>query len=182
MMDLQKRISIISEIVTEHPKLGKTAMMKYIYLLQKVYKVPFGHDYSIYTYGPYASTVMEDIDYADHMDVIDVERQIYDTGKSGYCITPSKKAKVVIENEADTVQEYALAIEEMLSHFKDKTAKDLELLTTIIYIYSNYSANGWPVEEVLQNVHEIKPHFDITTIRKAYDELNALGILKKAIA
>ena len=182
MMDLQKRVSIISEIANESPGLGKTAMMKYVYLLQKIFKVPFGYDYSIYTYGPYASTVMEDIDYANSIEIIDVRRQIYDNGISGYHITPSKKAEYILEKEAETVHRYKPVIGEMLSLFKKKSAKDLELLTTIIYIYANYTANGWQVEEVPQNVHEIKPHFELEMITKECNELNSLGILERAIA
>lgn len=182
MMDLQKRMGIISAIVNEHPGLGKTAMMKYIYLLQEVYKVPFGYEYSIYTYGPYSSTVMEDIDYADNIDIINVERQVYDSGISGYHITLSKEPKASIENDAEFVQEYMPAIQEMLSHFRAKNAKDLELITTIIYLYSSYAANKWPITEVIQNVHDIKPHFNLATIKTTYDELNSLGILQKATA
>jgi len=55
MVDLSKRMGVISSIVKLRPGLGKTAMMKYIFLLQKVYKVPLGYDFEIYTYGPYAS-------------------------------------------------------------------------------------------------------------------------------
>jgi uncharacterized protein YwgA len=181
MMDLNKRIGIISEIVTKNPGIGKTAMMKYLYLLQKVYKIPLGYDYSIYTYGPYASAVMEDIDAADNMDAIDVERKIYDSGISAYCITPAEKADEIIAEENATVNEHKASIQDMLSLFRDKNAKELELLTTIIYIYSNYKTYNRSMDGVPNNVHEIKPYFDIQTIRAEYEKLNSWGILEKAV-
>jgi len=181
-MELNKRISIISEVVSENPNIGKTALMKYIYLLQKVYKLPMEYDYSIYTYGPYSSAVMEDIDFADNMNIINVERELYDNGISGYCITPSEKAQEIINAESETVQSYKTLIQEMLSHFKNRNAKELELLTTIIYIYSNYKVNNWNLTEVPSNVHEIKPHFDVKTIESEYEKLCSLGILEKVTA
>ena len=179
MMDLQKRISIISEIVNEHPGLGKTAMMKYIYLLQKVYNVPFGYEYSIYTYGPYASLVMDDVDYAYSGGLIDIKREVYANG-SGYHITLLEKGEDIISKEDETIQKYKESINKMMSLFKDKSAKDLELLTTIIYIHSNFITNNWPVEEVPDNVHEIKPHFDEETIKAEFKRLDSLGVLKSA--
>lgn len=181
-MEQNKRIGIISEIVHENPKSGKTAVMKYLYLLQKVYRLPMGYDYSIYTYGPYSSMVMEDIDFADKEKIISVKREVYDNGISGYCITPSERASEIIAAEEETVQKYKKSIQEMLSLFGGKSAKELELLTTIIYIYSNYKANQWDTDGVADNVHEIKPHFDVATIKAEYEKLNSQGIFEKAIA
>jgi hypothetical protein len=116
------------------------------------------------------------------MNIIDVEREIYDNGISGYCITPSGKADKSIAKEEEPLQKYRGSIQNMLTLFGDKSAKDLELLTTIIYIYSNYQSNRWNIEEALKNVHEINPHFDIERINAEYERLNSLGILEKAIA
>lgn len=77
MGNLNKRMGIISEITKKKPRLGKTAIMKYIFLLQKVYNVPLGYDFEIYTYGPYSSEVMEDIDLAKHQDIISMEMVTY---------------------------------------------------------------------------------------------------------
>jgi hypothetical protein len=123
---------------------------------------------------------MADIDYADNMDIIDVEREVYDNGMSGYCITPSDKAREIIAREEETVQKYKAPIQEMLSSFGDRNAKELELLTTIIYIYSSFKTNRWDPDGVPNNVHEIKPRFDIETIETEYERLNSLGILEKA--
>lgn len=116
-----------------------------------------------------------------HLTTICCERQVYENGLSGYCITPLEKAAEVIEREKDTVEEYGVSIREMLALFGDKSAKELELLTTIIYIYSNYKANQWDTGEVPENVHEIKPHFDIETIKAEYEKLDSLGILERSI-
>ena len=178
-MDLKKRLGIISKIVNEKPGLGKTAIMKYLFLLQKVYKVPLGYDFQIYTYGPYSSEVMEDIDHAKQLDIVLVELATYPGGFSGYNISPAKQLKTMLENEKTTIEEFKESINHVLEKFKDKTAKELELLTTIIYLYSVYKANGWSVDEVISNVQDIKPHFDEATIRTEYETLEKIGILDK---
>ena len=44
------------------PGMGKTAVMKAMFMLQQVKGISLGCDFSIYTYGPYAAEIMEDID------------------------------------------------------------------------------------------------------------------------
>jgi len=182
MINLNKRIGIISEISTIKPGLGKTAMMKYIFLLQQVYKVPLGYKFEIYTYGPYSSEVMEDIDWAIHKDILSSEIIIYPSGYSGYSLRPSRSAAEIIEKEEEFISAHKKSIEEMIALFGNKSAKELELSTTIIYIYQTFIANNWKcnIDEVSNNVYEIKPHFDISTIRNEYKSLEEQGILKKA--
>lgn len=177
-----KRMGIISEITKKKPGLGKTAMMKYIFLLQKVYKVPLGYDFEIYTYGPYSSEVMEDIDFAKHQDIISMEMVTYPTGYIGYSLTPSANTEKIIKEESEFISNYQEPIKKMIALFGNKSAKELELATTIIYLYQTYTANNWAcnLREVSKNVHEIKPHFDISTIQEEYQSLDELGILKQA--
>ena len=178
-MDLKKRLGIISKIVDEKPGLGKTAIMKHLFLLQEVYKVPLGYDFEIYTYGPYSSEVMEDIDYAKQLDIVLVEREIFSSGFIGYRISPTEKLKSMVENEKTIIEESSESINNVLSVFGSKTARELELLTTIVYLYSAYKANGWSVDEVISNVQDIKPHFDEATIRTEYEMLKKMGILAR---
>ena len=179
MVDLSKRMGVISSIVKLRPGLGKTAMMKYMFLLQKVYKVPLGYDFGIYTYGPYASEVMEDIDYANHQDIISIEREIYPTGHSGYHLLPSSKTEMILDKEKEFISKYEKSVQNVIELFGDKLAKELELTTTIIYLYGTYIANGWEctLETISANVREIKPHFNIDTIRNEYQHLFELGLL-----
>ena len=183
MSNLNKRVGIISEISRSNPGLGKTAMMKYIFLLQQVYKVPLGYDFEIYTYGPYSSEVMEDIDWAKHQDIISIEMMTYPSGHSGYSLNPSTNAEKILEEENEFISTYKESIEKMIDLFGNKSAKELELSTTIIYLYQTYTANKWEcnLDEVSKNVYEIKPHFDISTIRREYRNLDELGIFKQSI-
>jgi uncharacterized protein YwgA len=188
MMNLSGRMGLISKIVTDShfnktsSVLGKTAIMKYLYLLQKVYKIPLGYEYSIYTYGPYASEVMSDIDYAETKDIINIEEEDYKNGIRGYSITPSHQAADTIKREKKLIAKYEAPIQQMLSLFSEKNARELELSTTIVYVYSNFIENGWETEEVPDDVKNIKPYFDIQTIKDEYERLKHIGVLTKAVS
>lgn len=180
MVNLNKRMSLISKIVDERPYLGKTAMMKFIFILQQVYKVPLGYDYEIYTYGPYSSDVMEDIQLASDFNAISMNTVVYPTGHSGYELKPTTKTTKTIKQEQDFIDRYSDSISNVISLFGDKTAKELELSSTIIYIYSNYAHYKLDISinEVSKSVKKIKPHFDIELIKDEYENLKELGILK----
>ena len=181
-MELENRLGIISKIVKDNYEAGKTALMKFVYILQHVYKVPLGYEFSIYTYGPYSSEVMGDIDYANANDVIRIHRDNYSSGMVRYSISCGDNAKKYLDHASEIIHRYQSSIQEMLSFFGKKSAKELELLATIIYIYFNFQTNGWDMSEVTVNVHEIKPYFSMETIQSEYDRLSELGIFEKAAA
>lgn len=183
MVELSKRLGIISEIVKQKPSLGKTAMMKFIYILQQVYKVPIGYDYEIYTYGPYSSGVMEDVQLAADFDAICMNAVCFPSGHLGYELKPSENTEKTLEREREFIDIYKSSIENTIKFFGNKNARELELSSTIIYIYANYTHNQWnnSVEEVSKNVQKIKPHFTLDTIEREYHELEDQGILKKAV-
>ena len=63
-MNTMERISIITEIVKRNANISKTAIMKFLYLLQTVFSIPLGYDFEIYSYGLYSQAVMSDIEFA----------------------------------------------------------------------------------------------------------------------
>ncbi len=185
IMNLRERMGIISKIVIASqkrerpPVIGKTAIMKYLYILQKVYKLPLGYEYGIYTYGPYASMVMSDINHAEALNIINIGEEDYGDGVRGYSITPAESAD---EYEKEINSQYEDAVLQVLKQFADKNAKELELLTTIIYVYSNFKENAWPLEEVPLDVHQIKPRFSIENITDEYRHLDEIGVLSQAVS
>ena len=183
MIDLNKRLGLISAITKQkqQPSLGKTAMMKYIFILQQVYKVPIGYDYEIYNYGPYSADVMGDIQLASDFDVIKVVAVDFPNGYSGYELKPTDKTKDSIEKEKDFINLHRNSISEVINNFGDKTVKELELSSTIIYVYSTHSFNNWStaIDDVSESVKKIKPHFDISVINSEYSNLEKLKVLKK---
>ena len=167
-MDLHDRALLIAKIAKEQPNIGKTAMMKCLYLLQIVEKVPLNYSFEIHTYGPYSSDVMSEIDYANQEGYISVSGILYPTGQFGYSINCDTQGEVL--TKASEVDIYQPQIDSVVHAFAGKTAKELELLSTIIFTICRYGKNGWPMSkaDICDAVKEIKPQFTLDEIEEKY--------------
>jgi len=184
MNSTDERLGMICRIIKEKPEIGKTALMKLLYILQQVYKVPMGYNYSIHTYGPYSTEVMNDVDYAEYLDLISVEVVPYSVGYTGYRLTPKDRISEAVEKANVSLLGYEDRINEAIDFFGEKTAKELELSTTIIYAYVNnferVKESNNINEKIVEIVKKIKPLFTEELIREEFEELEENKILEKA--
>lgn len=166
IMSLNYRKNIILSLLTQKSGMGKTAVMKAMFILQQVKGIKLGYDFSIYTYGPYTSDVMEDID--------DLVREglllstMYPVGNSvGYCLSATEQGKGATEK---LTAEESQALKDVSAFVGGKSARELELYSTIIYIVNLYAKNSWgnSKESIIERVQEIKPHFATGAIQSAY--------------
>lgn len=167
-MDILDRIPLIVKMSDITPNIGKTAIMKCIYLLQTVKKVPLGYHFEIYTYGPYSSTIMDEIDYARQCGYISVESLTYPTGQFGYQINCIDDGKSIV-SKSSLISTYSKEINEIMSEFGDKKASDLELLSTIVFVTTVYKLSVQ--KEITDLVKKIKPKFEINYIDEKYKYL-----------
>lgn len=172
-METVDRLVILAELTRRDRNIGKTALMKFLYFLQTVFKVPLGYDYSIYTYGPFSQTVMSDIEVADCLGYLCISSIYYPNGMSGYQLTISPNGESLIQNHNDIVSKYSGPIENIIKTLSSKNARDLELLSTIVYVQNSFIENGWDTstDEICCTVKQIKPHFSQETIQAAYYDL-----------
>lgn len=179
MKELQK--ATILKIVSDKSGLGKTAMMKFIFILQEVFKIPLGYNYEIYTYGPYSSEVVEDIELVKYNKWLDIEVEEYKTGHIGYHINLTDSGKNEIQQMNELSTEHSQNIKSVLDLFGNKNVKELELSTTILYTYKSYKKNNWEIskKDIVNDVKEIKPHFEVPTIEQEYDALEKNQLLAR---
>ena len=174
-MKLNYNKEVILDILNKKPELGKTAIMKMIFILQNVFGMKLGYSFDIYTYGPYAAEVSEELESLIHSDLIDAEAYEYNNSW-GYKLEISDKGK---SSKGSLSPDDEKKISDVLLHFGSKTAKELELDSTIIYTRNRYIRNKWGdiKDEIISEVHEIKPHFSIEKIGEEYDKLKNNGML-----
>ena len=131
--------------------------------------MPLGYNFGLYTYGPFATEVLDDLDYADANRVISMEVAETAVG-AGYSIQPSQGYE---DNEGFT-NKYNKQLDKMLGIFEDDCAKDLELSSTIIYMYRNAKRNGWRTDEdnIVSDVYAVKPYFKKKIIKEEFERLN----------
>ena len=96
------RLAALSTLVKDSPlKPGRTALMKFAYLLQTVRGVPFGYRFELYNYGPYDATVLSDLSEAATLKAIKSET-VYHPSGYGYEYTSQDKGHWALRNKVSS--------------------------------------------------------------------------------
>lgn len=173
-MSLSNRKNVIIQMLLKNPGMGKTAVMKTIFMLQQVKHVDLGCEFSIYTYGPYNADVMEDIDELVSDGFLSSSVYFY-KDYIGYTLSATDSGAKAI---SDLSNKDTDALKEILDFVKGKNAKELELYSTIIYVEDWYMKNEKEdIDAIIKKVHELKPHFSEKVIQKAYTCLSEESFL-----
>ena len=163
-----ERYALIVEIIERFHKancrLGRTALQKMIFLLQRSFGVDCDYSYTLYTYGPYSSDVARDLDVVAGFGGAEMN---YDWAFAGYEIRPGPASAELRGRAAAFLEEIAPKLDELVADFGGYTAKDLELRSTIVYL----SKPGQARADLINRVHGVKPHFSPTQIDSAITEL-----------
>jgi len=172
-----RRYALIAELAKrledKSPQFGKTALQKMVYILQDVYGIDCGYDFELYTYGPFTSQLLQDLDLVEHMGGVSIRPVLSSTG--GYEIQPGKQADLLREKGADFLNDRRVskAISSLADEFGDLWAKDLELRSTIVYVERDHRRQGKRLssDEIIHVVKQVKPKFTEMEIREAVEEM-----------
>jgi len=163
----EKRLALIPTLVENSPnrQIGRTALMKYMYFLQTLRQVPLGYRFTLYSYGPFDSTVLADLSVAESLRAVTSKTVLY-PGGYGYEISTDEKAKWLKQRAEQFVNQHEKDVRWVMKKFGKLTSAQLELVSTIIYVDREEAKNGKnaSVKSIAHKVHEIKPHFSETEI------------------
>jgi hypothetical protein len=181
-----RRLALIASLVERAPGqvLGRTAIIKLAYLLQTLRGVPIGYDFRLYTYGPFDSDVLYDLDSACSLQAITVKTVEYPAGY-GYEVRPGPEGEKVKTRAADWLRHYEDDINWVVDAFSGRTASDLELLATSVYVDRELAARGQrkvAIEELVRRVREVKPHFSEAAVTQLVRTGQAEGWLSAVVA
>jgi hypothetical protein len=148
-----------------------------IYLLQEAYGVKCGYQFEIYTYGPFTSQLLQDLDLVEAFNGVRVSPVISALG--GYHIEPGEQNTEVREKAREFLknQEVSQAIDNLIQDFGSFNAKELELLATIVYVDRDMRDEGLSREDLIKMVGEIKPKFSLAEIETEVSKLEGKGIV-----
>lgn len=154
------RIGLIGAMSQQAPKgsLNRTALMKCAYFLQTLRRVPLGYNFTLYSYGPYDKDVLDDLDYAERLGVVEAERVEY-PGGYGYKIRAASGVESSKECSLEFLSEYEEHIQWVLGQFGEMGSADLELASTIVYADRESPENSQTLIDLARRVREVKPHF-----------------------
>jgi len=164
--ELAKRLNGVS------PQFGKTVLQKMVFLLQEVYKVDVGYTFGFHTYGPFAGELLGDLDFAERMEAVFV-RPVDGTYGNGYAIEPGNRIDEYLTKATPFLNEHRKELDSLVKAFGSKTAKDLELLTTIVYLNKEimWDEEKMSRDEAIGKIRELKPKFTICDVQHGMDEL-----------
>lgn len=168
-----QRYALISEVAQRAQGKGRTALEKYLYLLQSALGAEPLYDFAMYTYGPFSSQILADLDAAEALGAVQVSRTNY-----GYSITPGPQAQRITELAKEFIEPLHKSLDKLFNDFGRFNAKELELRSTIICAFQNLQQSGSSLAELADMVHEIKPGFTRPQIDESIVELTNLGYIR----
>jgi len=174
------KVGLIVALVSKAPRRpGRTSLMKWMYFLKTLRKVPLFYRFRLYTYGPFDSDVIDDLDYAKFLGAVESRLVAYPGGR-GYEYLRGPKADEM-EGRADKfLTRHKDSIDWVLREFGSRTAGDLETSSTIVYVDQSMAERGTPstFAELARKVRAIKPHLSLDVIEGEARALGKLTLLR----
>lgn len=156
--------SIIIGQICDVTEPGKKMMQKLMYLIDRQ-GVNLDLNYSIHFFGPYSSKLDEMIHTLESYDKLNI-----DTSGVAHII---HKGNVPIEGQL--TQEDQEKVNFVLEHFSNKSAFDLEAITTIDYVANRILKDSDDEEEIINKVQKIKgSKFSAQHLTESYQTLKQL--------
>lgn len=175
------RLAVLSTLVNKAPqKPGRTALMKFAYILQTARNVPLGYRFELYTYGPYDATVLGDLSQAATLKAVKSEVVYFASGYSYEYSTNEKGHAAVCKSVSSELLEYKDDIQWVLDEFGTSSASRLELVSTILFAEREARRKKRPLHagQLCERVHRIKPHFTNEVISETINELQKKQLIE----
>lgn len=140
-----ERNSIIIGQICDMIEPGKKMLQKLMYLIERQ-GINLELNYSIHFFGPYSSKLDETIHILESYDKLNI-----DTSGATHII---RKGTAPIEgqlNESDQDK-----INSVLEHFSNKSAFDLEAITTVDYVANKMLKGSTDKDEIICTVQKVK--------------------------
>jgi hypothetical protein len=166
------RSALIAAVIEKSPStFGRTALMKCLYFLQELAGVPLGYHFGLYTYGPFDSDVLNDLGLAERIGAVE-SRIFHFSGGHGYELRPSDTNKLLSRAE-ELISRHQNAIDWVVREFGSKSALDLEMASTLVYVDRSAAEEGSAISlhDLVRKVRNIKPHLDIRRIEQEANRL-----------
>lgn len=178
MSEPMERVAVSTKFAESVPQLGRTALVKYCYFLQTLRKVPLGYRFSLYSYGPFDSDVLADLDSATGIGGVTSSVVPY-FNSYGYKIEAGPRAKAVEARNSGFLRAYQSDIDWVIANFGSMSAIELELSSTLVYCDREAKAKRekLSIEDLSIRVRDVKPHFTLDQIRRTAADLSARGHL-----
>jgi len=159
IIELRRALISVLAAKSQGGCMGRTALMKYMYLLQTLRGVPLGYRFTLYSYGPFDADVLADLSVAEAFEAVKSELDLY-PGGYGYKIRPDHNAEWIERRAGKLLARYSKDVDWVIRKFGGYSSSELELVGTIIYVDREVAGKKRTgLEDVARLVYEVKPHF-----------------------
>ena len=173
---LTNRMGVFAELASKSGRrFGRTALMKLCYFLQEVKEVPLNYDFSLYTYGPFDSEVLADLQTAEELNILATEFEQY-PGGYGYSIGVGQLADKVRRQAREFLLEHLEEIDWAAETLASKKPADLELASTIVFVFKEKPSSS--DDTLVKLVRSVKPHFSDPEVRSQMQWLRDHNLLE----
>jgi uncharacterized protein len=169
------RYALLVDLATRlHAKgyLGKKALQKLVYLLQELENVPAGYRFRFFTYGPFSDDLAFALDVVEGIGGLKIT---YDQNMNTYEIMPGRAASNVLEKGRGFLEKHRPAIDHLIDHFGGRTAMELELIATIVYLLD--AKGEMNDDNLVTAVLELKPKYERGRVKRVIEDLAARGYI-----
>jgi hypothetical protein len=171
------RIAVFVELIEgTGTQIGRTALMKMCYFLQTLRAVPLGYEFSLYSYGPFDSMVLSDLRAAEDLSAIESSVSAFPGGYQ-YLLSASDNAAQFRKLARSFLTEHRADLDWVSQTFGRRSASELELLSTIVYVNRSDSISSR--QTLKEKVKLIKPHFSLPDISQKIDWLEQKQLLSE---
>jgi hypothetical protein len=172
------RLAVITALAQRSNNLGRTALMKYCYFLQVLRGVPLGYRFSLYSYGPFDSEVLADLDTAESVEGVR-SSVVYFPGGYGYKIETGARAERLMEAGGEVLRAHQADLNWLQQEFGSASPGDLELGSTLVYSDREAEDRGeiLILAQLAKRVNELKPRYQLSKIEDLARRLRDRGFL-----
>jgi uncharacterized protein YwgA len=171
------RVALIAHLVARAPtKLGRTAVMKCLFLLKVLKQVPMPYSFGLYTYGPFDSNVLDDLQNAEALGAVEGTLVEYARAR-GYEYQRGPQLEEMEKQAQDFLARHQESIDWVLDEFGRRSAINLEMASTLVFV-DRVSKARVTIADLVRKVHEVKPHLAIGTIETEARNLKEKGLLQ----
>ncbi|MGH6872688.1 MAG: hypothetical protein ACREHE_14395 [Rhizomicrobium sp.] len=153
-------------------QVGKKALQKLVHLVQELGDVDAGYRFSFYTYGPYSSDLTADLDAVAALGGIRIS---YDSADNSFAIEIAQGEDWVLAQGGAFIARNSGRIDEIVKQFGERLAKDLELVSTIVYLRRHERRLFDNDGDVVARVKALKPKYSESQIMGALDEVRSFA-------
>jgi hypothetical protein len=153
--------------------------MKCLFFLKVVKHVPLPYNFGLYTYGPFDSNVLDDLQYAEALGAVEGMLVEYPRAR-GYEYQRGPKIEEIEKKAQEFLSRYEKSINWVLSEFGNRSAIDLEMASTLVYIdrVTSKKKGRATIADLARKVHDVKPHITLNTIENEARILKKKGLIE----